>query len=1045
MNPLRTRARRAALLTVLAALGAALAAPPLPAQYFGRNKVQYRTFDFQLLRTDHFDIYYYPEIEESAHDVGRMAERWYARLSRVLNHEFEQRQPIILYASPGDFQQTNVIGPVGEGTGGVTESAKQRIVMPVGITYAETDHVLGHELVHAFQYDISGLGRSRGAVGAGAMEVGTAPLWFIEGMAEYLSVGPVSPLTAMWLRDAALHGTLPSIERLSTDPRIFPYRYGHAVWAYVAGRWGDAVVGQILRLVGQGTPYPLAFERILNTPLPEISEGWMAAVRRTYLPLLAERTEASETASALITQRRHGGRLNLAPVLSPDGRHLAFLSERDMDVDLWLADAQTGEVIRRLQKGTAFDAHYSSLNFINSAGTFSPDGTRFAFAAQQRGRDVISIIDVRRARRLREIPVPGVGGISNPTWSPDGRTIYFSALQGGRSNLIALDVEGGTVRQLTDGPYADLQPAVSPDGRTVAFVSDRSGSADWDLLRYGPYQIHLLDVESGAIEVVAGLPGKNINPAWTRDSQSLLFVSDADGVSNIYRVSLESGEIFRITNLYGGVSGITDLSPTLTVSRADDRLVFGSYEAGGYNLYALNGATQLAGRVMDDAERAPADSVALAAVLPPSPRPAEVAYNRVARMLADDRTGLPAARAGEGVAAREYVPRLSLDYVGQPQVGYSTGSAFNRGGLYGGVAAIWSDMLGRHTVFGALSANGQLDEVGFAATYLYRRNRWNYGAGAQRIPYVYGYYTQGLDPSDGFYKRQWVRARIFDSSLRGLAQYPFSRVQRLEVGMGARRIAQDAQIYEQVYTTDSFVGEGQRTVKGVSYNLVESSVALIHDSSLQGYTSPFAGQRYRFELAPTIGDLHFVQALADYRRYQFWRPFTLAVRGLHFGRYGRDAEEDRLFPDIYLGYPSLMRGYYDAYADCQGFSATSRGCQVLSQLSGSRIGVVNAELRFPLLRYLVLGFADSSVPPIEGFAFFDAGVAWRQGTGVALERGVPLGADGALDPARRGILTSTGVGARVNLFGYFVFEIDYVNALERQRGWHWQFAIQPGF
>ncbi len=125
--------------------------------YFGRNKVQYREFDFKVLKTDHFDIYYYPEEEQAAQMASRMAERWYTRLSQLLNHQLSSRQPLILYASGSHFRQTNTIsGELGEGTGGVTEAYKRRIVLPFAGPIEASDHVLGHELVHAFQYDITG-------------------------------------------------------------------------------------------------------------------------------------------------------------------------------------------------------------------------------------------------------------------------------------------------------------------------------------------------------------------------------------------------------------------------------------------------------------------------------------------------------------------------------------------------------------------------------------------------------------------------------------------------------------------------------------------------------------------------------------------------------------------------------------------------------------------------------------------------------------------------------------------------------------------------
>ncbi len=121
--------------------------------YFGQNKVQYSKFDFQIIQTDHFDIYFYPSERQASLDVARMAERSYARLSRILNHRFTERKIIILYASPTDFGQTNTT-EVGEGTQGVTDFFRQRNVLFLQGALKETEHVLTHEMVHQFQFDI---------------------------------------------------------------------------------------------------------------------------------------------------------------------------------------------------------------------------------------------------------------------------------------------------------------------------------------------------------------------------------------------------------------------------------------------------------------------------------------------------------------------------------------------------------------------------------------------------------------------------------------------------------------------------------------------------------------------------------------------------------------------------------------------------------------------------------------------------------------------------------------------------------------------------
>jgi Tol biopolymer transport system component len=1035
-------ARLNRLLTValVGAVVGGIFASPAAAQYFGRNQVQYRTFDFRILQTEHFDVYHYPEAEEAAREAARMAERWYSRLSEVLDHQFTERQPLILYANHPDFQQNNIVGDLGEGVQGVTEAFKQRIVMPFMHSMQETDHLIGHELVHAFQYDISGLGRAGGGIEEAARRF-QAPLWFIEGMAEYLSIGPISPHTTMWLRDGALTGRVPTIEQMTRDRRFFPYRWGHAFWSYVGGRWGDAVIGQILKQVGQGVPYPEAFERILGMPLNEVGEEWRTSIRRTYLPLLADRREAREVGRPLVTRTRGGGQVNLGPAVSPDGRRFAFLSSLgNLDVELFVADAETGEVIRRLVRGANFDPHFGSLRFLASAGTWSPDGRQFAFSALRGSSDVVVILDVETARVVREIRIPGVGEIAAPSWSPDGRTIVFGGLSAGMTNLFSLDLESGQTRQLTSGPLADLHPAFSPDGSTIAFVTERGSRTDLATLHFQGYRIGLLDLATGGIQILGASDDGaiNMNPEWTRDGQGLYFISNRNGIPNIFRLELSSNELTRVTNVFTGVSGYTELSPAFSVARSADRLIFTAYEQGGFNIYSLSDARSLAGVPLADDELLADRGVPAPAMLPPYPRPQELAYNRVARMVDDPVRGLPSQTVAADFPVVAYRPRLSLDYLGQPQVGVAVGGgAFGRSGLYGGVAGIFSDMLGRHTLFGAVQAQGQLDEIGFSTVYLYRRQRWNMGAGAMRIPYHYPAY-QVQPTGDGFFVHDLYRIRFFDTSLQGVAQYPFSRQHRVEFSGGFRRISHDAQVYRILTDGRGFqVGQPQEFRENFyTFNMVETSAALVYDNSLFGFTSPFAGQRYRLAVSPVFGGLQMVNVTGDYRRYFFAQPFTFAVRGMHFGRYGRDAEQ---FQRNYLGYEWFMRGYAPGSVneDCRR-NADLEACEIISQMQGSRVAVANAELRFPLIQQLAFGFVPIGLPPIEGFVFGDAGTAWSAGMTPVFERGLQTGLD-------RGIFTSYGGGLRVNVLGYFVLEAARVNPQERARGWHWQFSLQPGF
>src|SRR5258705_1913506 len=564
-----------------------LGAGPLAAQYFGQNKVQYRTFDFKIIQTEHFEVYYYPEERAAALDAARMAERGYARLSRILHHQFQGRKAIIVYASSSDMEQTNV-ADVG-GAVAVTEFFKHRMVLPFQGDYAEFEHVLQHEMVHQFQFDVYSRGRPGGGIQT-LMSV-NPPLWFMEGMAEYLSLGPINSETGMWLRDASLEGHLPTIEEL-TYGDVFPYHYGHALWAYIGEKWGDEVIGEILQ-TSASSGVETAIKRALGLTLDELSADWRDAVQTTFLPQLGDHYRARRVAQATLTRKRSRGRIFLAPALTPDGREMAFFGDQGgFFIDLFLADAETGRVKRRLVKST-LNKNYESLRFINSAGAFSADGRFFALAAKRRDRDDLVILDVKRGREVQRIKL-SINGLQTPTWSPDGKQLVFTGFDGGLSDLYVINRDGTGLRRLTSDKFADLHPAWSPDGKTIAFVTDRGSNTSFDELRFGNLRIALLHLETGAIDMLGNMQiGKNINPQWAPDGRSLAFVSDRTGINNVFLYDMIDAQIYQLTNMFTGVQGITPLSPVLTWAPQADRMAFVYYEDGQYIVYSLENPRSL--------------------------------------------------------------------------------------------------------------------------------------------------------------------------------------------------------------------------------------------------------------------------------------------------------------------------------------------------------------------------------------------------------------------------------------------------------------------
>ncbi|MDQ2667994.1 MAG: peptidase S9 [Gemmatimonadota bacterium] len=980
------------------------------AQYFGRNKVQYEHFDFHIMRTSHFDLYFYPAESLVVHDAGRMAERWYNRHSDSFRHTFD-RKSVVFYADQPDFQQTNVVGEsLTEGTGGVTEGLRTRVVMPFTGIYADNDHVLGHELVHVFQYSVAEAGPG------GLQRLNALPLWLIEGMAEYFSLGRDNPLTAMWLRDAAEREKLPTIHQLNTDPRFFPYRYGQALWAYVGGRWGDRAVVDVYR-----TSLRIGFEegirRVLGVSTDSLSKDWIAATRRAYLPVLEGRTRPNQAGDPILQINRKSGEMNLAPQVSPDGKLVAFFARRGLfEIELFVADAQTGRVIKKLA-GPTSNSHFDAITFISSSGAWSPDNAKFAFIAQADGNHEIAILDVNSGNIERRIRVPEVGAISNIAWSPNGQTIAFSGQKGGIADLFLIDVASSSVRQLTNDRYGDIQPTWSPDGKTIAFSSDRGPSTNFETLTFSDLQLATIDIATSRITVYSPFAhGKHLNPQYSPDGRSLFFISDQDGFCDIYRMEMASGAVSRVTRLSTGVSGITATSPALTVAPTSGRMLFSVFEDQGYAVYALD-ASRTVGEPMT-----PGVVTASAGVLPPGDTPGRAT---VTNYLKDPVTGLA---SGADFTVAPYNPSFSLDAVGQPAIGVSAGGPFGTG-VSGGVSFLFGDQLSDRQIGVVVQANGTVQDIGGQLQYANLKNRWNWGASIEHIPYQYAYYG-GVSAT----QQQIILQRIFLDQAGVSTAYPFSSTRRVEFGANTTRVGYSAQsVLQDIY--------GGTSVSDLPSNppvyYSAGSVAYVGDNSYSAFTNPIQGTRYRFEMSPTIGTLTYNSLLADYRTYFFARPITLAFRGLHYGRYGRSSEDSlRMYP-LFLGEETLMRGY--SYGSFTQDECGPNDCAAFSRLFGSRVAVMSAEIRIPVLGVPEYGLFNFPYLPLTLSPFVDVGEAWNG----QQNRSFTLSTNNANFQTP---VISTGLSARVNVLGYAVVEAYYAHPFQRP-GKNWVFGLQlaPGW
>ncbi len=973
-------------------------------QYFGRNKVLYQDFPFKLNQTPHFDIYNYLQNNTSKTWLTQNSEQWYLMHQQVLRDTFKERNPMIIYNSHAHFQQTRAIeGQIDVGTGGVTEGLKNRVVLPFMESNAQTDHVIGHELVHAFQYHLIKDSMSLNALN-------NLPLWMVEGLAEYMSIGYIDANTAMWLRSAVAANKLPTLKDLTNRPDLyFPYRWGEAWWAYVTAKYGDGIIRKVfIETAKRG--YNDALKYLFKIDEKEFSKQWQDAIKAAYAPMQST-TSLSPIGQNLVDEKR-AGRLNIVPSLSPDGQYVAFWSEKNLfTLDLFIADAASGNVIEKVTSNS-FNSHIDQYSSYESSVAWSPDSRRLAFVAFAKGHNRLIIANTQ-GKIEQQLDIPGVNSFSNPAWSPDGNTIVVTGLIGGQSDLYAYNLNTKAVKQLTNDRYSDMQPSYSPDGKWIVFATDRASVSGKMLQHSYSHNISVYDVQTGAVTNLDFFPGAdNLNPVFASDNSTVYFLSDRDGFRNLYSYNINTKDLNQLTNLFTGIAGITAFSPAISAARRTDDLVYSYYTNNTYSIYKTR-ATSL--------QKTPVNGSAVdmrAATLPP--------FNRVGNDIVQNNIQNPPSLSLAQQTSKElpYKSRFQLDYLDNSGgIGVQSGGAYGTG-VAGGVNGIFSDMLGNHQLFTGLSLNGEIYDIAGQFAYLNQKNRTNWGVSVSHFPYLSGWEeldTTTLNLNGGslpVYNYSLNLLRTFQDQFSLFAAYPFSTIRRIEAGASFARYYYRIDQYSDYYErSGNFVGnyvgsERNKQPAPPGFNFGQGYLALVGDNSFFGVASPLAGHRFRLEAGQYVGVVNLQNLLGDYRKYFRFQPFSLAARNMYVGRFGRDANSEVL-PPLFIGYPTLIRGY-----SALDYTSTGKSNSVtINDLMGSQMYVGNVELRLPFTGPERLSMIKSRFLMTELNLFTDAGTAW--GDTKFLSTG-----GSAVSRQNRWVFSS-GVSLRVNVFGYLVVEPYY--------------------
>lgn len=707
----------------LLVLVAAVAPPAALAQfgYFGQNKIQYKGFDWRVLRGEHVDLYYYPEEEELGRLALAYAEESYGVLERRLTHAVSRRIPLIIYASHTDFEQTNILPFVPpEGLLGVTEFLKRRVALPFNGSYSDFRHTIRHELVHVFQLSLGGEVFSRYPRSRHAL----LPLWWQEGLAEFFSEGE-DTRDEMLLRDMTVSGRLPALRALTYAYGGLVYPVGGSIHRYLAQAYGEWRIGQMYRDLWKYGNFEEAVRGVYGKPLGQLSEEWQHWTRQRYYPAVAESRPLAITARALT-------KLAIKPVAyALDGDSTAgvlYFSPARGYTSIFAQDLDGGKP-RIVIKGERTE-EFESFHFFESRLDVNRAGV-VVFSSKFFDRDALFFWSLGEGRVVGRYQFPELISILSPAWVPDGGSVVFSGLSlSGYSDLYRLWLPDGRLERLTSDRYQDVDPTVSPDGRTVVFSSDRTpfGPA-------GARNLFTLDLATGAVAYLTYGSWRDDGPRWSPETGRIYFSSDRDGTWQIYSID-STGTGWRETHTLNGA-----FDPQWVAREQGGGLVFGGFADLSFNIYFARSAADSAAPTIALAEdRAPPEWVWPELQNPQYARADAVPYER--KFTLD-------FAAGDAIVA--------------PGLGAAQGAVF-----------VFSDLLSDHVLFLGLSSiqgsglGNFLENLNGTVFYLNQSRRINWGVGAFRLR---GLFFEG-DFSSLF----------TETSMGAFAQirYPLSRYKRIE-------------------------------------------------------------------------------------------------------------------------------------------------------------------------------------------------------------------------------------------------------------------------
>lgn len=542
--------------------------------FFGRNKVTYEDFDWQVLKTEHFDIYYYDGFEEMAEIGAQYAEEAFDELKVKFNHIVITRIPLIFYNTHIHFQQTNTLpGFIPEGVGGFFEFMKGRVVIPYLTSLEQFKHVIRHELVHVFMTSkLQNIVKDHRIIGSGY-----PPLWFVEGLAEYWSYY-WDTQAEMIMRDAVLNNIFVPLKDISRIYGSFlMYKEGQNFLEFISNEYGKDKILLLIENFWRFKKFEDVMEFTLSERIDKIDENWTYYLKQKYFPLYKNKTPHFIDAKKITNEG-----FNFSPDFFKNSNNdeIYFIANRNgyssiykMKYNPDSIDYIKPEIIIRGEKEKVFE----SFHLMKPSLTISKNN--LAFVTKSGRSDVIHIYNIKQDEVVNTFRFTEILTIESPSYSADGEKLVFHGTDlKGYVDIYVLEIQNGTITRLTNDYYSDRDPVFNSDASEVIFSSDRTS---------GKFKqknnLFSVNIKTGSINYITYSNANITFPRFTPDYNSLFCLADSDGNKNLWKINFNDDVPVSMTQKTRFLTSIFEYTFVDSTE-----IITSSFEKFSFQFYSVN-------------------------------------------------------------------------------------------------------------------------------------------------------------------------------------------------------------------------------------------------------------------------------------------------------------------------------------------------------------------------------------------------------------------------------------------------------------------------